>query len=51
LSVPLVSSSRVMLSSQRLWPRSWSACVAFIVSPRWVRPRCGGPRGDHTSPM
>src|ERR1700693_4431834 len=22
-----------MLSSQRLWPRSWSSCVAFIVPP------------------
>src|ERR1700675_700851 len=25
--------SRVMLSSQRLWPRSWRSWVAFIVSP------------------
>src|ERR1700716_1594395 len=25
--------SRVMLSSQRLWPRSWSSWVAFMVSP------------------
>src|SRR5262249_16436393 len=32
-SVPLFSRSRVMLSSQMLWPRSWSACVAFIASP------------------
>src|SRR5262249_55516305 len=31
-SVPLVSRSRVMLSSQRLWPRSCSALVAFMVS-------------------
>src|SRR5262245_43435861 len=29
--VPLSSRSRVMLSSQRLWPRLWSSCVAFIV--------------------
>src|SRR6266404_1954477 len=32
-SVPVFSSSRVMLSSQRLWPWSWSVLVAFIVSP------------------
>src|SRR5260370_42318815 len=29
--VPLSSRSRVMLSSQMLCPRLWSACVAFIV--------------------
>ena len=28
------SSSRVMLSSQRLWPSSCSSRVAFIASPR-----------------
>src|SRR5215813_3298774 len=27
--------SRVMLSSQRLWPRSCSICVAFMASPLW----------------
>src|SRR5262249_498784 len=37
LSVPLSSRSRVMLSSQRLWPRLWSNSVAFIVSPPSVR--------------
>src|SRR5262249_5563900 len=31
--VPLVSRSRVMLSSQMLWPSSWSFCVAFMASP------------------
>ena len=31
-SVPLVSSPRVMLSSQRLWPISWSFWVAFMIS-------------------
>src|SRR5215467_6018034 len=35
LSVPVSSRSRVMLSSQMLWPRLWSNCVAFIVSPSW----------------
>ena len=35
-SVPLFSKSRVMLSSQMLWPTSWSFLVAFIVqSPRY----------------
>src|SRR5262249_22241775 len=29
--VPLVRSPRVMLSSQRLWPMSWSFWVAFMV--------------------
>src|SRR4030095_4531098 len=38
-SVPLSSRSRVMLSSQRLWPRLWRICVAFIVSPQLV-PNC-----------
>src|SRR6185312_16390816 len=33
-SVPLSSRSRVMLSSQRLWPRLWRICVAFIVLPQ-----------------
>src|SRR6516162_6663186 len=33
LKVPLVSRSRVMLSSQTLCPSSWSLCVAFIASP------------------
>src|SRR5712675_260540 len=32
-SVPVFSRSRVMLSSQRLWPWSWSVVVAFMVSP------------------
>src|SRR5215510_14555729 len=27
--------SRVILSSQRLWPRSCSSCVAFMASPLW----------------
>src|ERR1700730_3381980 len=31
-NVPLVRRSRVMLSSQRLWPRSYSTLVALIVS-------------------
>src|SRR5258708_14814614 len=31
-SVPLFSRSRVMLSSQMLWPRLRSNCVAFILS-------------------
>ena len=31
-SIPLSSSSRVRLSSQRLWPRSCSSCVAFMVA-------------------
>src|SRR6185436_11045734 len=39
LSVPLSSRSRVMLSSQRLWPRLWRICVAFIVLPQLV-PNC-----------
>src|SRR6266581_7582683 len=30
LSVPLVRRSLVILSSHRLWPASWSFCVAFI---------------------
>src|SRR3954470_4239954 len=34
-NVPVSSRSRVMLSSQMLWPRLWSNCVAFIVSPRF----------------
>src|SRR5262245_15729259 len=33
-SVPLSSRWRVMLSSQRLWPRVWSFCVPFMASPR-----------------
>src|SRR5215467_3475246 len=33
LSVPFSRMSRVMLSSQRLWPRSCSICVAFMGSP------------------
>src|SRR5215471_17192834 len=32
LSVPLVRRSRVMLSSQRLWPKSCSFCVGFMLS-------------------
>src|SRR5713101_2537967 len=40
-SVPLVSRSRVMLSSQIDWPTSWSFCVAFIVS----SPSCLGGDG------
>src|SRR5262249_26113737 len=31
-----------MLSSQMLWPRSWSTCVAFIASPLfsvWLDPQ------------
>ena len=31
-SVPLVSRPRVMWSSQRLWPISWSVWVAFMIS-------------------
>src|SRR5450759_386514 len=41
-SVPLVSRSRVMLSSQRLWPARWRSPVGFIVPPRAnraLRPR------------
>jgi len=34
LSVPLVSMSRVLLSSQMLWPKSCRLCVAFIAAPR-----------------
>ena len=33
LSVPLSSKSRVMLSSHKLCPRSWSSLVAFIAPP------------------
>src|SRR5579871_5196446 len=28
--VPVLSSCRLILSSQRLWPRSWSCLVGFI---------------------
>ncbi len=35
--VPLCRSSRVMLSSQRLWPRSCNEVVAFIASPPVTR--------------
>src|ERR1700749_2981586 len=33
-SVPLLSRSRVILSSQRLWPALCSHCVDFII---WIR--------------
>src|SRR4029453_17883985 len=39
--VPVSSRSRVMLSSQRLWPSSCSATVAFIVSSSRERPSPG----------
>src|ERR1039458_2033122 len=44
-SVPLVTRSRVMLSSQRLWPISCNFWVAFIISllDRTVRRWCGRP--------
>ena len=29
---PARQQARVMLSSQRLWPRLWSCCVGFIAS-------------------
>src|SRR5215469_5188088 len=38
--------SRVMLSSQRLWPRSWSALVAFMVSPCSGIRFCSQQRGE-----
>src|SRR6516164_7116204 len=39
-NVPLSSRSRVMLSSQRLWPRLWSSWVAFMyVFLSWITKR------------
>src|SRR5262245_40768620 len=54
--VPLPSKSRVMLSSQRLCPRLWSSCVAFIAILSWFlefllsalesQATCGACRGN-----
>jgi len=37
-----------MLSSQRLWPRSWSCCVGFILS-LWEKNRQNGVKSDWPS--
>src|SRR6516162_2440055 len=47
--VPLASMPRVILSSHRLWPRSWSCCVALMEHPsvRWDESyQAGGAGGN-----